>query len=194
MVDIDKTDEEDDVITDEVIDEPKVDEPKESSVINQLRKQQREAKKEAQRLQAELDRINKEKSDKDKTLEEKLAELEANSNLKAKELSEYKKRSQLEKSLLVSGVDTKLAELLIDKAVENVDDDYSNIEDVIDTLKSDYPQLFVEKQKVVGKVGTSVVGSSKSNKYTLEEVTRLLRDPNTPLTPELDKIAREYGI
>jgi uncharacterized protein (DUF885 family) len=176
------------------IDEPTVDEPKESSVITTLRKKQREDARKVKELQAQLDKINKEKSDKDKSLEEKLAQAEADRAKREEELNNYRKKTQLEKSLLISGVDSKLAELLIDRAVDNVDDDYSNITEVIDELKTDYPQLFVEKPKPVGKVGTPVVGSSKSSKYTKEEVEKLLRDPNTPLTDELDKIARGYGL
>lgn len=178
----------------QITDDPGDDDPKESSIINALRKKQRADAKRAAELQAQLDKINKEKSDKDKTLEEKLAALEAEREADKKSMSEYKKRSQVEKALILSGVDSKVAELLIDKAVERVDEDGENLSDVLEELKTEYSTLFLEKPKPIGKVGISAVGSSKSNKLTKEEVLKLISDPNTPLSDELDKLAREYGI
>lgn len=140
-----------------------------------------------EKLEKQLADIKKAEEDKNKTLEEKLLareqELQEQRNKEKKLQSKY----TLEKSLLSSNVNPEFVELMLDKGSTQISEDLSNIKEVVNELKTQFPSAFIEKTdtpKPIGKVGVSANQGSQVG-ISKEEAIRMLEDPNQPITKEL---------
>jgi len=173
--------------------QPELETPKnDNSVLRQMRQALKEANRQAREATKKLEAIEREKSEKDKTLEEKLAQEKQRAEELERKNQETLRRYELEKSLLQANVNSELLDLMLSKGV-NSDDD---VDVIVDELKQSYPSAFQEekaKPQPIGKVGVSQT-TSVSASMTKEEVQRKLLDPNTAITPELSKLADEYGL
>jgi predicted RNase H-like nuclease (RuvC/YqgF family) len=172
---------------------PKDDDPKDNSVIRSLRKTNNSYKKQIADLNVKLEELSK-GSESSKTLEEKVANLESKLQSSEQKAIEFQKKATIEKALLTNNVDPKLSKFLIDEAYSQLDDE-TDLNDIIENLKSEYSTAFqIADAKPIGKVGTGATTSKTKSGYSRSEIEKLLADPNTPLTDELDKAARELGF
>lgn len=157
----------------------------ESTVLRDLRKKYAKA---AQELEA----LKKAEEDKNRTTEEKLAKAQADVEQLKKEKDQEIRRYQLEKELLANNVNPEFIDLMLAKG--SSDDDLSI---VVSELKTSYPSAFIkveDKPKPIGNVGVNATNSQGGVVMTKEEVQRYLLDPNKPMTPEINKLADEYGL
>jgi len=70
------------------------------------------------------------------------------------------------------------------------------VADIVSELQTQYPSAFVSevKQQPIGKVGTSITNGGNVPTYTKDQVAKLLLDPTTRITPELQRMANEYKL
>ena len=151
----------------------------------------RKLRKELTKANQELEALKKAEEDKTKSIEEKLAEERAKAETLSKQIEATNRKYELEKALLQNNVNPEFLDLMLARGA--TDEDLSI---VVSELKTQYPSAFVKedvKPQPIGKVGVSVT-NSPSTVLTKEEVQKLLLDPNKPLTPEVSKLADEYGL
>jgi signal recognition particle GTPase len=169
-------------------------EPEKKDLVKHLRKLAEDKATEVKKLREELETIKKAEEDKNKTLEEKLFEAQKKEEELTKEIQKTQTLSKLEKQLLANNLNLEFSDLVLAKA-QNLLDNEMSIEEVVDSIKTNYPSAFIsEKPKPLGKVGISANTSDIKGIPSKERVVELINDPNTPLTPELKKWADEYGI
>ena len=162
---------------------PKTDLPK--LLREQLKKQNEENKK----LQSQLEAITKAEEDKTKSAEEKLAE----KDLKLKDLESLLSKKELnfnlEKKLLSEKINPELQDLILSKAKDLVNDTTS-IDEVVESLKSQYPTAFLadnETKPIPGKVGLSATTGATQNTMTKEKAIEILNSGNNKMYLENEK-------
>jgi len=134
-------------------------------------------KAEKKELKDKLDQIEKAEIDKNKSLEEKLAEKDSEILKIHKEARQSQTISQIEKELLKNNVDSEFQDLLLSKASLESDKEDFDLATTIENLKSQYPKAFAitnEEPKPIGKVGVSISTSSSPQKLTREKAIELL--------------------
>jgi len=161
--------------TDSVAETVKTDVPK------VLREQLKAKSDEIQKMKAELDAIRQAEADKTKTAEEKLAEKE----LKLKEYEDKMTKAEtyfnLERKLLTENINPELSDLINSKAKDLLNTN-SNIEEVVEMLKSSYPTAFSEtiaNKPIAGKVGLSATTGTTTNTMTKEKAIELLNSKDS---------------
>ena len=147
----------------ETVDTTKVEttEQVKTDVPKLLRKQLEESNKEKAELKARLEAIEKAEADKSKTAEEKLAEKDLKIKEYEKAISQKETYFNLEKKLLTENVNPELSDLINSKAKELLNTE-SNVDQVVEMLKTSYPTAFNTVNKPIGKVGLSVSTGNNS--------------------------------
>lgn len=175
--------------------QPEVIETDKPGSPSHLRKLLEAEKKAKQKLKEELEAIRQLEADKQKSVEEKLLEAKKENENLLLQAKKDKALSKLEKKLLTENVNTQLSDLILSKAEKLIDLDSNNLDEIVDQLKTDYPSaFFTPEPKPLGQVGISATTSNNSLSLTKEQVLKLIYDKNKPITPEVDKMAKEYGI
>jgi hypothetical protein len=162
-----------------------------------LRKQNETLKKENQAFkEAEAERERK-RLEEEGQYQELLKKEREEGTEKVTKYQTKVRRYQVEKQLSNSGINPDVIELLIDKLITQVefddDDSPTNLEEVVEELKTSKPSLFSDKAaKPAGKVGTSFVsnaGGQEPNKLSQEEIDRIIKSGDADLiSKNADKI------
>lgn len=161
-----------------------------------LRDLYKKEKQRREKIEQELQAIKQAEEDRTKSAEEKLAEKELKLEQREKQFKQEQARYALEKSLQAQNVDPNLVDLLLEKGTNQIDDDYSNLDDVVEELKNKYSTAFKTpetKPQPIGRVGVSQTTSSTSA-MTRDEVERIILDPTIMPSKEVNKLAKEYGL
>ena len=159
-----------------------------------LRKQLEKANKKVAELAQQLTAKEQAELDKNKTLEEKLADKDRKLQEAEVKLKQTETTFSLKETLMNSNVSPEFLPLLLESAKSKLGE--VEVADIVSELQTQYPTAFVSevKQQPIGKVGASITTGGNVPTYTREQVTKLILDPNTPITPELQRMADEYKL
>jgi len=159
-----------------------------------LRKQLEKANKKVAELAQQLTAKEQAELDKNKTLEEKLADKDRKLQEAEVKLKQTETTFSLKETLMNSNVSPEFLPLLLESAKSKLGE--VEVADIVSELQTQYPSAFVSevKQQPIGKVGTSITNGGNVPTYTREQVAKLLLDPTTRITPELQKMANEYKL
>jgi len=132
--------------------------------------------------------------DKNKTLEEKLADKDRKLQEAEVKLKQTETTFSLKETLMNSNVSPEFLPLLVESAKSKLGE--VEVADIVSELQTQYPSAFVSevKQQPIGKVGTSITNGGNVPTYTKDQVAKLLLDPTTRITPELQRMANEYKL
>lgn len=161
-----------------------------------LRLQLKREKEAKAKLKAELDSIKQAEEDRLKSTEEKLAEERRAKEDLAKEMKALNASFAIKEALLKSKVNPEFTDLILNHAKSRMDPEDLDVEGVISELQSEFPSAFVKEDptpKPIGKTGVSS-NTGQVSTYTKDQVAKMILDPNQVLTPELTKLADEYGL
>lgn len=141
-------------------------------------------------LRKQLEKANKEKAE----LAEKLADKEKQIEEANKKLKQTETTFSLKETLMNSNVNPEFLPLLLESAKSKLGE--VEVADIVSELQTQYPTAFVSeiKQQPIGKVGASITTGGNVPTYTRDQVAKLILDPNTPITPELQRMADEYKL
>jgi hypothetical protein len=159
-----------------------------------LRKQLEKANKKVAELAQQLTAKEQAELDKNKTLEEKLADKDRKLQEAEVKLKQTETTFSLKETLMNSNVSPEFLPLLVESAKSKLGE--VEVADIVSELQTQYPSAFVSevKQQPIGKVGTSITNGGNVPTYTKDQVAKLLLDPTTRITPELQRMANEYKL
>jgi len=159
-----------------------------------LRKQLEKANKKVAELAQQLTAKEQAELDKNKTLEEKLADKDRKLQEAEVKLKQTETTFSLKETLMNSNVSPEFLPLLLESAKSKLGE--VEVADIVSELQTQYPSAFVSevKQQPIGKVGTSITNGGNVPTYTKDQVAKLLLDPTTRITPELQRMANEYKL